>query len=283
MRFPARLCTRRAPLPGCTPVTGATGAVRLPPRVPRRPVQWRRVLRILHELREDPRDTQKAFEMFEAVGGRGDDRLFRRFARTEEGQELLAERPSLIDLLGDREALAAMPEGSFGRAYLAFAEENGFAADGLLRTRDRAFAGLDDDLHPDMAWFFDRMTLSHDLWHVLTGYGTDEAGELALLAFSRAQGLNGRVVTVFAIFGALLGGRAIQRHMWQARRRGARTDCLVVQRLEELLPLPLESVRARLGIAPPEEAHPADGAELRALGYLEGAPESDDSPDSPPP
>lgn len=253
MRFSRRLGARHAPLPGCTPVADP---VELPPRVPRRGVQWRRILRLLRELRENPRDTQKAFEMFEAVGGRGDEGLFRRFARTEEGQELLAERPVLLRLLADREALAAMPERSFGRAYLAFAEANGFAADGLLETRDEAFAGLDDELHPDVRWFFDRLTLSHDLWHVLTDYGTDEAGELALLAFSRAQGLNGRVVTVFTILGALLGGRAVQRYMWQAWRRGARTDCLVVQRWEELLWLPIETVRRRLSIAPPAVAHP---------------------------
>ncbi len=248
-----RLRRRSVPLSGCTRVSGP---VELPPRVPRRKVQWRRIVQLLRELRENPKNTEKAFEMFEAVGGRGDEGLFRRFALTEEGQELLAERPALLDLLGDREALAAMPEGSFGRAYLAFAQENGFAADGLLRSRDRAFAGLDDDLDPDLQWFFDRLTLSHDLWHVLTGYGTDEAGELALLGYSRAQGLNGRVVTVFVLFGALLGGLEIQRFMRQAHRRGKRTDCLVVQRWEKLLPLPIETVRAGLNLAAPEQAHP---------------------------
>ena len=248
-----RFRTRSAPLPGCTP---ATAAVELPPRVPRRKVQWRRIVQLLRELRENPKDTEKAFEMFEAVGGRGDEGLFRRFALTQEGQELLAERPALLDLLGDREALAALPVGSFGRAYLAFAEENGFAADGLLKSRDEAFAGLDDDLDPDLRWFFDRLTLSHDLWHVLTGYGTDEAGELALLGYSRAQGLNGRAVTIFALLGTLIGGLEVQRFMRQAHRRGKHTDCRVVQRWEELLPLPIETVRARLNLASPDEAHP---------------------------
>lgn len=244
---------RPAPLPGCTPFPGP---VALPPRVPRRPIQWRRILPTLRHLRENPKDTQKAFEMFEAVGGRGDDGLFRSFAVTREGRALLAERPQLLELLVDRDALAAMPEGSLGRAYLDFARENGFAADGLLEARDTAFAGLDDDIGPERQWFFDRLTLAHDLWHVLTGYGTDEAGELALLGFSRAQGLNGRVVTIFALFGALIGGFAMQRHMAQAWRRGRHTTCLVVQHWEELLPLPLPEVRARLEIAPIGDAHP---------------------------
>jgi ubiquinone biosynthesis protein COQ4 len=250
MRFPIR---PSAPLPGCTPVTGK---LELPPRLPRRRIQWGRILPTLRLLREDPKDTEKAFEMFEVVGGRGDDGLFRRFAQTEEGQELLCERPVLLDLLADRKALTAMPEGSFGRAYLAFGRENGFAADGLLKTRDEAFDGLDDDIGPDRQWFFDRLTLAHDLWHVLTGYGTDEMGELALLGYSRAQGLNGRVVTIFALFGMMFGGPQVQRYMMQAHRRGRQTTCLVVQRWEELLPLPLEAVRRRLNVVSLAEVHP---------------------------
>jgi ubiquinone biosynthesis protein COQ4 len=237
--------------------------VDLPAPVPRRKVQWGRVLPALRAIRENPQDTERAFEMFEVVGGRGDDGLFRRFALTEEGQELLAERPVLLDRLIDRAALASMPEGSLGRAYLAFALENGFAADGLLKTRDEAFDGLDDDIGPERQWFFDRLTLSHDLWHVVSGYGTDEMGELALLAFSHAQGLNGRVVSMFAVLGAMMGGLSVQRYMAQAHRRGRRSACLVVQRWEQLLPLPLEAVRARLNIAPLAEVHP--GGMLRLV------------------
>jgi ubiquinone biosynthesis protein COQ4 len=244
----------RPPLPGCTL---ATGPVALPPRIPRRKIQWRRAIRILRDLERDPTDTRRAFEMFEAVGGRGDDGLFRRFARTQEGAGLLARRPCLLDVLVDRAALAAMPDGSFGRAYLEFALTHGFAADGLLRERDAAFAGLDDGIGADRQWFFDRLTLSHDLWHVLTGYGTDEAGELALLGFSHAQGLNGRLVKVFALFGALIGGRPVRRFMREAYRRGRRTACLVVQPWEDLLPLPLAEVRTRLRVPPAAEAHPA--------------------------
>ncbi len=244
---------RPTPLRGCTP---ARGEVELPERLPKRPVQWRRILPTLRVLRENPENTEKAFEMFEAVGGRGDEGLFRSFAVTQEGQRLLRERPVLLELLSDREALAAMPAGSLGRAYLEFARENGFAADGLLRARDEGLAGLDDDIHEDMAWFFDRMTLSHDLWHVLTGYGTDEMGELALLGYSRAQGLAGRAISFFTVLGATFGGPRVIHHMYQADRRGKQSACLVAQRWEEWLPLPLERVRTRLLIPPLADAHP---------------------------
>jgi ubiquinone biosynthesis protein COQ4 len=220
-------------------------------------VQWRRVWRLLRELRDDVSQTGKAFEMFEAVGGRGDDAFFLRFAASAEGRALLARGPCLASALADRSGLASLPEGSLGRAYLAFAHRNGLAADGLLRTRDRAFDGLDDDIGPERQWFFDRLTLMHDLWHVLTDYPTDGDGEVCLLAFSRPQGLRGRAVTLFLGMGAALGGRALRRALGEAWRRGRSCACLAVQPWEELLPLPLGRVRARLRLAPSEVAHPA--------------------------
>lgn len=77
-----------------------------------------------------------------------------------------------------------------------------------------------------------------------------------MLTYSRAQGLNGRVVSIFVLFGALIGGPRVQRYMLQAHRRGRRSACLVVQCWEKLLPLPIETVRARLNIAPLAEVHP---------------------------
>jgi len=50
----------------------------LPP-LPVRRIQWRRSARILRELLADHQRTEKAFEMFEALGGGADDRPFRHF------------------------------------------------------------------------------------------------------------------------------------------------------------------------------------------------------------
>ncbi len=226
------------------------------PPLPRRPFQPRRAWGLLRELRQDPSQTEKAFEVFEAIGGVGDDGLFRAFAATTEGQRLLAERPDLPALLADRTALGAMAPGSFGRAYLDFAHENGFAADSLLRTRDSVLEEVNRDLDPHHELFFDRLTVMHDLWHVLTSYGTDRAGEIGLLAFSWAQGMRSRAFTVFGLLGATMGGLPQIRFMAQAFKRGRRAKALVVARYEELLPLPIEYVRARLHIAPVFVSHP---------------------------
>jgi ubiquinone biosynthesis protein COQ4 len=263
MRLRNIIRPRLAPLPGCAHEPGP-----LPAQLPPRAVQWRRLWRLLAEIRSDPARTDKAFEMFEAVGGRGDDDFYLRFVASVEGRALLEHRSCLASVLGDRAALAALPEDTLGRAYLAFAQENGFAADGLIEIRDAAFDGLDDDIGPDRQWFFDRLTVMHDLWHVLTEYGTDADGEIALLGFSRPQGLRGRAVTLFVAVAALTGGKPARRCLREARRRGLRAGCLVVQPWEELLPLPIAEVRARLGIAPAAEAHPGGIPRALAGGFL---------------
>ena len=56
----------------------------------------------------------------------------RRFAASSNGRALLAERPSLLAALSDREVLARMPRASLGRAYLDYLDRNGFAPNGLL-------------------------------------------------------------------------------------------------------------------------------------------------------
>jgi ubiquinone biosynthesis protein COQ4 len=244
----------RGPVPPLPPQLAS-----LPP-LPERPLQLRRSWRVLRELLADPERGEKAFELFETLGG-ADDASFRRFAASAAGERLLRERPCLARALVDRDALAAMPEGSLGRAYLDFARRNGFAGDGLLQTRDSGAPDLNAGTGPERQWFYDRMTVMHDLWHVLSGYDTSEPGEIALLGFSRAQGLDGRAMRLFMFVGGLRGGRALRRFARAARRRGGRAQPLLLARYEELLPLPLGLVRAQLGIASWREAH-ADGIPL---------------------
>lgn len=221
-----------------------------------RPLELRRALRLVRSLIDDPEQTELVFELIDAVGGRGDEKLFQAFAASEAGHALLAEQPELVAVLGDRAALARLPAESFGRSYLAFVEARDFAADGLQQVSDRTVIGeLNASLDPERRWFYRRITAMHDLWHVLTGYATDEAGESALLAFSLGQGLGARgfrlLLVAAACKGSFAGGFAFQRGLAAAWRRGRRTAPLAEARYEELLPLPLEAVRRWLRIPPP--------------------------------
>ncbi len=227
----------------------------LPPARPR-PVQWKRLgvqLAILWEA--DPAKVlDAAFSVADALGGMSDERQLRRFLRSAEAQKLLANRVSLADALADHAALRSLPDGSLGRAFLAFSERHGLNPHQLLDSQhamSRDYARLD----PARQWLSDRFTTMHDLWHVIIGYDATNAGESALMCFSLPQRVNDRALPIFIVM-SLLTRRIGFRSAWEAFRRGLRAKLLAAQPVEELLPLPIEQARARLGITPPRVAHP---------------------------
>jgi ubiquinone biosynthesis protein COQ4 len=230
--------------------------------VARRPREWRRAWNALQTVIKDPDRTDQVFEIIEGLAGNAFENQFQRFAAHPDGQRLLAEKPSLLAALSDRDALRALPEGSFGRAYLAFMEEAGLTAEGLVEADDaaaRARPTEDPDVGPDRDFLGDRMRDMHDLWHVLTGYGRDEAGEAANLAFSLGQMWNlgmGLIVGAAIVVGPKDIRLSWARYLIAAYRRGRRTSFLAVAPDEELFPLPLSEVRRRRGVPPSGEFHP---------------------------
>jgi ubiquinone biosynthesis protein COQ4 len=95
----------------------------------------------------------------------------------------------------------------------------------------------------------------HDIWHVLTGHGTDALGEASVVAFSYAQ-------TKSFGFGFIALGGAYQlsksksrlpyaQAIWQAWRNGVKAKWLPEQDYERLFAEPLDQARARLNIARP--------------------------------
>jgi len=229
-------------------------ATQTPTRTPPPPgrFQARRAFRLLREVIRTPDDTDKVFEFFEAVGGDEGERAFARLVADPEGRQLLATRPQLVEALADEARLASLPEDTLGAWYLRFMRARGFAPSGLLEARDRGAAGrqLDDAEHE---WFSDRINVMHDLWHVLTGYGTDELGEAALIAFSHAQ-IPNRSFPILLAAAVWKGPKswnfAWPRYLWSAYRRGRRAKLLTAAAFEELLPLSIFEVRKRLRVEP---------------------------------
>ena len=226
---------------------------------PSRPVQWRRAGRAMRALAKGEGDPLEAtYTVADALGGMAEERLFQQLSRDPGGRRLLAERPDLPNLLEDRERLAAMPEGSLGRAYADVCRQANIHPLALVDARrrmSRDYAVLD----PARQWFVDRLTVLHDLWHIISGYATQPLGESAIVAFSFGQGLTYRPVPVFLVMSVLLG-TARPSELWRAFRRSRRTARLVLERYEELLPLPLSAVRARIHLP---EAHAFHGARPR--------------------
>lgn len=236
----------------------------IPPPPPAQPTRWRRAFAEFRALMADADDTDRAVSLIYAFGGREFERNFQRFAASPSGRALLTERPSLLAALSDRAALERMPEGSLGHAYLAYMDANGFVPDGLLAVQNRVQALWEREecwprLDPLRSFFRDRSLLAHDLFHLLTDYGTDGVGEATLLAFSLAQ-LGGRGQTFLTVGAALevmrtLGWRWLV-YDFRAWRRGRRAVWLPALPWEELLPLRVETVRRLAGVAEANEVHP---------------------------
>ena len=222
--------------------------------------------RALSALMRDPDDLPQVFTLIEAISGTAPHRLLRKFRRTPVGRRILREKPEIVPILADRSALRALPEGSLGRAYLAFVESEGISPEGI---RDASLKNGELKIPEAFAYLHSRMRDTHDLWHAATGYKGDVRGELALLAFTLAQNWNAGVALIVgtAIVRGLGGGATGMIH--DGYRRGRAAAWLPAQDWESLLPLPLQEVRARLNLASPAEYVPLRTTELRAQGVIQ--------------
>jgi ubiquinone biosynthesis protein COQ4 len=221
-------------------------------------------LAALRAVLRDPDDTAQVFRLVSALSGRTPKALIARFAASRGGARLLEARPNLLDVLHDREALAALPEGSLGRAYLRFVQAADLTADGLVQA-SAAGAPAQGEVE---AWIGDRLRDSHDVWHVVTGYGTDLLGESALLAFTFAQ-------TRAPGIGLLVAAALLRADDPDARRlildgfvRGVRAAWLPAASWESLLAEDLNEVRRRLRVGDPPAYEPFWSHELADGGLL---------------
>lgn len=211
-------------------------------------IELGRAVRALGRLLRDPNDTEQVFEILGALGGRAIYRRTLAMRKTEQGRALLDSRPSLLAALHSTTVTDFAP-GTLGRAYHEFLIREGITTDGLVAVSDASTENLADDT----LFMSERMTQSHDLWHVVTGYEGDIVGEAALLAFTYAQVRNpGILLIVAALYltaGGKLGARPVIR---EAYRRGKRARDFTAVHWEEALRRPLEELRERLSVdAPP--------------------------------
>lgn len=226
-----------------------------------RPERIRPIAALLAVMRllRDPQDTRQVFLLTQALRGRAARKAYLRFANSPAGARILAARRRLIDTLSNRARLAALPEGSFGREYLSFMAQEQLTAEGLVELAEQNL-NLPASAGENVRLYTARMRDLHDLYHVLTGYGRDELGEVCVLAFSYPQ-QRIRSFWVISRLGGLhvwrglrkagLGGRGVLGAVGEAARHGARAAWLPGEDIEALLAENLETLRMRLNIPVP--------------------------------
>lgn len=212
------------------------------------------------QLMLDKEDTSQVFHILEALRDRRFGKKAASFFTTAEGRKLLAERPYLPNLLDNHDALKQLPEGSVGRIYVDFMEREGLTAQGLVDEQLKV-SGQQPYYEDKVQLFGERMRDTHDLHHILTGYGRDALGEQCVLAFSYSQSPSWGT-----LFIAWAGAREIRKYpraakypIYQAvlegQRNGKAAQSIGFQNIEALLAENLEEARARMGIKVPEFYH----------------------------
>jgi ubiquinone biosynthesis protein Coq4 len=145
----------------------------LPPEIPPHILK---AVRGFIAFASNPNQTEAVFDM--ADGLRPTD-LYQQFIEYAHSQPAVAQiiQERYFAPTADLEQLLNYPQGSLGYHYAA----------------EMKRAGLQPGFYRNIAIEYDysyiamRMRQTHDVWHIITGFGTDLAGEVGLQAFSLAQ------------------------------------------------------------------------------------------------
>src|SRR5262249_41924743 len=181
------------------------------------------------------------------------ERSFCQFRATPAGRDLLQRRPDFRTFCRNKEMLWACPPESLGRRYVEFLTIHGLNEEHYLGAVMEQAAPFADD--PERAWFHTRVDASHDIRHVLTGYGPEFLGEVCLLWFRFGQIRHFGILTLalFASVGLMITRRGQVLSLFhEAYRRGRNAGLLDQSPWENGLALPLSAHREALGLTPPK-------------------------------
>jgi ubiquinone biosynthesis protein Coq4 len=147
-------------------------------------------------------------------------------------------RPAPIEL----DALAQLPPGSLGHAYASQLISLGITPESVIDPRP---------ITSPAEYITHRLRETHDIVHVLTGFGIDGPGELGLQAFNLAQ--NRSPLAVMLIFGGLLKTlqddeplEPLLSALARGFQLGLQAELVIAARLEEGWQRPLEDWRRAL-------------------------------------
>ena len=150
-------------------------------------------------------------------------------------------RPKAIDLT----ELQTLPDGTLGRCYADQLISQGITPDALIDP---------SPVSNDAEYITHRLRETHDIIHVLTGFGIDGDSELGLQGFNLAQTRS--PLAVMLIFGGMLAAlqddeplAPMLRAMARGFQLGLDADLVIAHKLEEGWDRPLQDWRQELRLA----------------------------------
>lgn len=233
--------------------------ISLPLVAPERKVSGFRPLKVLHHFRkliEDKEDTAQVFHIIEATKGKRSHRQAWDFIGSPAGQRFIAEETDIPAMLDDHARWADCGPNTVAAHYIAFMKREGLSAAGLVAESHKWLPA--EARHADLTeWYFERLRDTHDLFHVLTGYGRDALGEASLLGFSYEQNFNKGI-----LFIAYAGARQIMKMsgtkaplyaaVKEGRALGKAASKIAHQDIAALMREDIGAARARMNIGEPE-------------------------------
>lgn len=169
--------------------------------------------------------------------------LAQQLQRSEAWRRMLSEHPSLQAQDLDLDALERLPEGTLGQAFARY-------------FRDNKISPFETTLEikSDVDFIAKRYRETHDLLHLVTGYGTDVMGEMELQAYALGNlGIRtAMLIVLVGTFGQLKNRQAgvesseYLRRMWAAYHRGRTSPQFLDFWFEHHWATPVTTLRERL-------------------------------------
>ena len=213
--------------------------------LPRLNLEFLKTLKGFVSILRDPGQTESIFDIVEGMRNTDASKSAVNYIKSQpEVEQIVNER--YIASTPDIENLLKYPEGSLGHTYASYIKESNFDPEFYRKIK----------VEDDISYVLLRMRQTHDIWHIVTGFGTDPTGELGLQAFSLAQ--TRLPLPVILLAGGLLKtllqspdtlGNLLDR-IAVGYRMGSQAKPLLAQKWEEYWDKPLSDWRAELGVEP---------------------------------
>ncbi|KAF5313807.1 hypothetical protein D9758_017920 [Tetrapyrgos nigripes] len=192
----------------------------------------------------DPYRADMVAALGETTAGPALPRLRDIMLQSPEGTRILRERPRINTSTVDMQALARLPEGTFGRMYITWLERTGVTPD----SRDPVHY-IDD---PELTYVMQRYRECHDFYHCIDNFSVNVESELAIKYFEFAN-LGLPLAALSALFGPLRLNQKKRQRLFSeyvpwALKCGSTARCLITVYWEKRWEQDVVEMKKELGL-----------------------------------
>lgn len=215
----------------------------------RNQIHYLETLKGILTLARNPQATESVFDIEDGLRDIEATRLALEHVRKDPEMDALIRERYLREDEHDIDALAKLPAGTLGHAFAHHILDRGFDPDYFRKITIR----------DDVDYILMRLRQTHDIWHVITGFGTDPIGELSVKAVEVAQTRRpmAAVVACGGVMRFLMHepeelGRALAG-ISAGYQLGLKAKLLLAQKWEQHWDRPVDEYRAMLNLVPVAE------------------------------